>query len=76
MGMIKDVFNKRTLLNCIVFSLPASILFLWRFTYVKEIPFFSVLAAQVYLFFVAANFIIVLLVFIILHWLSNRPQKD
>ena len=76
MGLIKEFFKKRIFINCLVFSLPISLLFMWRFTYVNHIRFFSADAGQVYLFFVGADFLVFLFAFFILYWLSKRPQRD
>ena len=76
MGVIKEFFSKRIFINCLVFSIPISALFLWRFIHVQHIPFFSAVSGQIYLFFLIADFLIFLFVFFILYWLSKRPQRD
>ena len=76
MGVIKEFFKKRIFINCLVFSIPVSLLFMWRFTHLRNIPFFSATAWQIYLFFVVVDFLIFLFVFFILYWLSQRQQQD
>lgn len=72
--MLKEFFNKRVLVNSLVFALPLSLLFMWRFTNLRSIPFFSVEAGKVYIVFVVINYIVLLLGFFLLYWLSKRKQ--
>ncbi len=74
--MLKEFFNKRTLISCLIFSLPVSILFVWRFTSLRHIPFFSSEAAKIYAVFVLVNYLLFLFMFFILFWLSKRKQHD
>ncbi|MCF8448619.1 MAG: hypothetical protein K9G49_02005 [Taibaiella sp.] len=75
MNLLKEFFVKRTLINCLVFALPVSLLFLWRFVSLRSIPFFSADALQIYLVFVVLDFLFILFVFFILFWLSKRKQE-
>jgi len=74
--MLKEFFNKRTLISCLIFSLPVSILFVWRFTSLRSIPFLSAEAGKIYVVFVVVNYLLFLLMFFILFWLSKRKQYD
>jgi hypothetical protein len=75
MTHLKEFFNKRVLVNCLVFALPLSLLFMWRFTHLRGIPFFSAQAGVVYMIFLTVDYFILLLVFFILYWLSSRKQE-
>jgi hypothetical protein len=75
-GLLRTFFNRRLFLNCIVFSVPVSLLMLMRITHINNIPFFSADAAQIYLFLVFCGFFIFLFILFVLHWLSKRPQED
>ncbi|GAA4465122.1 hypothetical protein GCM10023093_16760 [Nemorincola caseinilytica] len=75
MPLLKEFFNRRVLVNCLVFALPLSLLFMWRFTHLRGIPFASAAAGKIYLAFVVVNYIILLLVFFTLYWLSRRRQQ-
>lgn len=75
MNLLKEFLSRRTLVNCLVFSLPVSLLFLWRFASLRSIPFFSADALQIYLVFVVIDFLFILFVFFILFWLSKRKQE-
>ena len=74
--MLKEFFNKRTLISCLIFSLPVSILFVWRFTSLRSIPFFSAETGKIYVVFVVVNYLLFLFMFFILFWLSKRKQYD
>jgi len=76
MGVAREFFNKRIFINSVVFSVPVSLLLLWRITHLKEIPFFSAVAGQVYLFLLATDAVLYLFIFFILYLLSKRTQKD
>jgi hypothetical protein len=76
MSLFKEFFNKRVLINCLVFSMPVSLLFMWRFTHLRGIPFFSTVAAQIYSVFVVVDYLIILFVFLLLFWLSRRRQQQ
>jgi hypothetical protein len=76
MSLFKEFFNKRVLINCLVFSMPVSLLFMWRFTHLRGIPFFSTVAAQIYSVFVGVDYLIILFVFLLLFWLSRRRQQQ
>lgn len=76
MSHVSEFFNKRVLINCLVFSLPVSLLFLWRFTSQRSIAFFSAEALQIYAFFVVVDYLVILFVFFFLYWLSRRRQID
>ena len=75
MKAIKAFLNKSTIVNCLVFALVISILFAWRHTYTREIPLFSLVSFQIYLSFVAVNFLVFLGVFFILFLLGRREEK-
>ncbi len=75
MSAIKEFFNRRVLVSCLVFSIPVSLLFMWRFTHLRGIPFFSGLAGKVYLVFLFIDYLIFLTVFYILFALSRRKQQ-
>ena len=72
MSIFKEFLNKRTLVSCLVFSVPVSLLFMWRFTSIRNIPFFSADAWKIYAVFVAIDYLVFLLVFFVLYWLSKR----
>jgi len=74
--MLKEFFNKRTLISCLLFSLPVSVLFVWRFTSLRHIPFFSSEGGKIYAVFVVVNYLLFLFMFFILFWLSKRRQHD
>jgi len=76
MKLLKEFFNKRVLINCLVFSVLASLLILLRVVFVKHIPFFSNVAMQVFVFLACVNFVLFRLVFFILFWLSQRRQEE
>lgn len=76
MSIVKEFFNRRVLTNCLVFSLPVSLLFLWRFTSLRHLPMSSMLAGKIYLVFVVIDYVIILTVFFLLYWLSKRKQQD
>lgn len=76
MSTSSEFLNKRTAISCLVFSLPVSLLFMWRFTSLRGIPFFSADAWKIYGTFVVVDFLIFLLVFYILYRLSKRKQED
>lgn len=75
MTPIKEFFNRRVLVNCMVFALPLSLLFMWRFTHLRHIPFFSADAAVIFMIFAAITYFILLMVFFTLYWLSRRKQE-
>jgi hypothetical protein len=76
MSIAKEFFNGRTLISSLIFSLPVSMLFMWRFTSLRHIPFMSADAWKIYAVFVTVNFVLFLFVFFILFWLSRRKQHD
>ena len=76
MSLVKEFFNKRLFISCMVFSIPVSALFTWRYVHLREIAFFSGQAAKIYLVFVVADFLVFLLMFFILFWLSKRQQRQ
>jgi len=71
-SIFKDFLNKRTAISCLVFSVPVSLLFMWRFTSIRHIPFFSADAWKIYAVFVVIDFFVFLFVFFVLYWLSKR----
>jgi hypothetical protein len=75
MTLFEEFFNKRTLINCLVFSLPVSLLFMGRFISQRHIPFFSVDAWKIYTIFVVIDYVIILAVFFVLFLLSKRKQE-
>jgi len=75
MTPLQEFFNKRTIISCLVFSLPVSLLFMWRFTSQRNVPFFSADAWKVYTIFVVLDFFVILSVFFILFLLSKRKQE-
>lgn len=74
MTLLKEFFNRRTLINSLVFALPLSLLFMWRFTHLRGIAFFSAEAGAIFGTFFIINYIILLLGFFLLFWLSKRKQ--
>ena len=75
MTLLKEFFNRRVLVNCMVFAIPLSLLFMWRFTHLRSIPFFSKDAGLVFSMFFIVNYTILLVVFFLLYWLSKRKQE-
>ena len=75
MKALKEFFNKETILKCFIFALIVSLMFTWRLTHVKNIPFFSADTFHVYLFFTAANFVVFMLMFLALFLLARRKQE-
>lgn len=74
MTLLKEFFNRRVLINSLVFALPLSLLFMWRFTHLRGIAFFSAQAGTIFCIFLVINYIILLFGFFILYWLSKRKQ--
>ncbi len=74
--MLKVFLNKRTLIGCLLFSALMSVLFMWRFTSNRHIPFFSAEAGKIYAAFVLIDYIIILAVFFLLFWLGKRKAGN
>ncbi len=75
MGILREFFNGRILINCTVFSLFLSVLFMLRFIYIQHIPFFSQGALQAYIFFVILTFIVLRIFLFILYLLGRREER-
>ena len=75
MTLLKEFFSPRMLINCIVFSLPMSVLFMWRMVHVLHIPFFSAEAGQIYLIFAGMTFVLLRVLLFILFLLGRREEK-
>ena len=75
MTALKEFFNLRILLNCILFALPVAVLCLWRMVYVMHLPFLSAEAAEAYVCFVLAIFIALRLLLFVMYLLGSREEK-
>lgn len=75
MGIIRELFNRRILINCTIFSSFLSLLFMWRFIYVQHIPFFSKDAWQIFLFFMMLTFIVLRVFLFILYLLGRHEDR-
>lgn len=74
MSHLKEFFNKRVLINCLVFAVPMSLLFTWRYTHLRHIDVLSSAYAAAFCVFLVIVYTILLLVFFTLYWLSKRQQ--
>jgi len=74
MSHLKEFFNKRVLINCLVFAVPMSLLFTWRYTHLRHIGLFSSAYAATLCVFLVIVYTILLVVFFTLYWLSKRRQ--
>lgn len=59
----------------LVFDVPLSLLFAWRFTSNRHIAFSDVLALKVFASFLVIDYIIILLVFFITFWMNSRKEQ-
>ena len=75
MGLLREFFSGRILINCILFALPLSVLFTWRMVYVLHIPFFCVDAGQIYLVFVGLTFVVLRIFLFLLYLLGRREER-
>jgi hypothetical protein len=74
MSHLKEFFNKRVLINCLVFAVPMSLLFTWRYTHLRHIGAFSSAYFVAFGIFLAIVYLLLLVVFFTLYWLSKRQQ--
>lgn len=75
MSILSDFFDRRLILNGLVFALPVSALILWRATYTENIVYFSAEGAYLFAAFVGIFFMLYVLLFFILFLLSRGEQK-
>jgi len=72
MSVLREFFNGRIIINCILFALPISFLFMLRVIYVQDIPFFSMVAGKIFLYLVVMVFVLLRFFLFILYLLSRR----
>jgi len=74
MSRFTSFFNKRLLLVSLVFDVPLSLLFAWRFTSNRHIALSDALALKVLASFLVIDYLITLLVFFIVFWMNSRKE--
>ena len=72
MSVLREFFNGRIIINCILFAMPISFLFMLRVIYVQDIPFLSMAASKIFLFLVVMVFVLLRFFLFILYLLSRR----
>ncbi|MBC7555119.1 MAG: hypothetical protein H7257_14215 [Taibaiella sp.] len=75
MSKLKEFLSRTTLVNCFSFAVSISVLFAWRHTSTRQIPFFSLKAFQVYLSFVFVSFLVFLFIFFALYSFGKREER-
>ena len=75
MNLIKDFLATRIKKNCAWYAIPISILFTWRYTHVRHIPFSSTASARLYFVFLALTYIVLMVVFFIMFAMANNQTK-
>ncbi len=72
MSLLKEFLSTRTKLNCMWFAIPISILFTFRYTYTRQLPFFSAGAAIIYCVFIIFTYLFLMIGFFTLFALGKR----
>jgi hypothetical protein len=75
MRILRDFFDRRLVLNGLVFAIPIGALILWRVAYTENIAYFSAEGAYLFAAFVGIFFLLYVLLFFILFLLSRGEQK-
>lgn len=76
MKLLKEFFRASTTLKCFIFSLIVSLLYVLRFSYTKNIAFFSKITLTTYVAYTIINFILFLVIFFVLFVLANRGREN
>ena len=73
--MLKELFNVRILINCLIFSLIIGGILLWRITYVRGMEMFSAESGEVYLYLVGISFVVLRVVMFVLYLFARREEN-
>ena len=72
MRFLKELFNLRIILNCLVFAIPVSMLILLRIDYTEQIPLLCQESLEVFLSCILLTFLVVRGMLLILYFLSGK----
>ncbi len=75
MSHLKELFNGRILINCIIFALVIGAVILWRVTYVQHTDLISEDSMEMYLTIVVILFVVLRIVMFLLYLLAKREEK-
>lgn len=75
MKFLRLFFHKRALISSLVFSVPFTLLFAWRYTHLRSMPLFASEGISVFGVFFVVNYMILLTGFYLLAVLANRKQQ-
>jgi hypothetical protein len=70
MNRFAPFFTKRLFLVSLVFDVPLSLLFVWRFTSLRHIALSVALFLKIFAAFLVIDYLIILLVFFIIFWVN------
>ena len=73
--MIRQFMQTRIKKNCAWYAIPMSIIFTWRFTHTRQIPFFSTTASKIYCLFLICTYLVLMLIFFLLFMFASN-KKD
>ncbi|MEI8278675.1 MAG: hypothetical protein WCG87_02860 [Bacteroidota bacterium] len=68
-------FTKKLLVFCLAADIPISILFNYRYTSQRLIPFFSKASLVLFSTFLLADYLVLLAIFLVIFWLGTQ-RKD
>lgn len=60
----------------LVFDVPLSLLFAWRFTSNRHFALFDATGMKIFASFLVIDYLIILLVFFIVFWMNSRKEQQ
>jgi hypothetical protein len=76
MSLVREFLATRIKMNCAWYSIPMSVLFTWRYTHLRQIPFSGPTAAKMYFIFLAVTYILFMVVFFVLFAIARKKALD
>jgi len=75
MSHLKELFDRRILVNCVVFALAIGAVIMWRVTYVQHMDIISEETMEMYLSVVLILFLVLRTVLFLLYLLAHREEN-
>jgi hypothetical protein len=72
MSVVKEFLATRIKKNCAWYAIPMSVLFTWRYTHLRQIPFDS----TTYFVFLAATYTLFMIIFFVLFAIARKKAID